>query len=282
MRYHTPTRMEDALGLLATAAPLILAGGTDVYPACRDRPILRDTLDITRIAGLRGIARTADGWRFGATTTWADVASAGLPPAFDALRRAAATVGAVQIQNAGTVAGNLCNASPAADGVPPLLALDASVELASAAGRRSLRLADFITGVRRTALRPDELVAAVTVPDLTATAVSGFAKLGSRAHLVISIAMVAVVLVPGADGRVADARVAVGACSPVACRLAGLEHDLLGSAFEPEALAASVRREHFDPLSPIDDVRAPAGYRRNAVLELTRRLLASTAARAAR
>ena len=91
-------------------------------------------LDITGLGELRGIARGPGGLRIGACTTWAEIRDAALPPAFDALRAAAAEVGGRQIQNAGTIGGNLCNASPAADGVPPLLALDAEVELASAAG----------------------------------------------------------------------------------------------------------------------------------------------------
>ena len=99
-----------------------------------------------------------------AATTWSEIAAANLPPAFDALRQAAREVGSIQIQNRGTIAGNLCNASPAADGVPPLLALDAAVELASANGTRQLPLSEFITGYRRTARQPDEILSAVIVP----------------------------------------------------------------------------------------------------------------------
>jgi CO/xanthine dehydrogenase FAD-binding subunit len=139
-------------------------------------------------------------------------------------------------------------------------------------------LGEFITGVRRTARRPSELVTAVIVPDLAATARSAFLKLGSRAYLVISIAMVAVVIVPDDAGRIVEARVAVGACSPVAKRLPALEQALQGLPFAGDAASEAVRAEHLAPLSPIDDIRGSAGYRLQAVQVLLRRALAAPAA----
>ena len=275
MRYAAPEKLEEALEVLSAGQVRILAGGTDFYPALRDRPLAFDTLDISRIEGLRGIELTDRGWRIGATTTWTDLLRADLPPAFDGLKAAAREVGSVQIQNGGTLAGNLCNASPAADGVPPLLSLNAAVELRSRSGRRTLALGDFISGVRQTALREDELVSAVLVPDQPEGARSGFLKLGARTYLVISIAMVAALLAPDAAGRVAYARIAVGACSPVASRLPELEAALVGAAFEPAALTARVHRSQLAPLSPIDDVRGAADYRLEAVEALVRRALAA-------
>ena len=127
--YLRPTRTEEALERLAAAPLTVLAGGTDHYPARVGKPLAEDILDITALEALRGIRATDAGWRIGATTSWTQVIEAQLPPLFDALKQAAREVGGVQIQNAGTVAGNLCNASPAADGVPALLALDAHLEL---------------------------------------------------------------------------------------------------------------------------------------------------------
>ena len=233
MRYIAPERLAEALEALGSGAFRILAGGTDFYPALRARPVTFDTLEIGRIGGLRGIERTDEGWRIGATTTWTDIVRAPLPPCFDGLKAAARELGSVQIQNTGTVVGNLCNASPAADGVPPLLTLGARVELASAAGTRALPLGDFITGVRRTALRDGEMVTAIHLPAQPEGARGAFLKLGSRTYLVISIAMVSALLVPDTDGRVtqariAQARVAVGSCSPVALRLPALESELIG------------------------------------------------------
>jgi len=270
--YVRPATLAEALDALADGDErrLVVCGGTDVYPAHVTRPIERPVLDISRVDGLRGIERLPDGgWRLGATTTWTDVAQADeLPPAFDGLRDAARQVGGRQIQNTGTVAGNIVNASPAADGTPNLLALDASVEVASGRGVRVVPLASFVTGYRETVLRPDELVIAVVVPPVDGGARSTFAKLGSRAYLVISIVSVAAVaLVRG--GVVADARVVVGACSPVPVRLASLEAALRGV---PAGEAAStVSATHLDGLTPIDDVRGPAAYREHAALTLVRR-----------
>ncbi len=282
--YHRPSTLPDALALLRDAAPAILAGATDLYPAraaaeawMRQGPE-RPILDITGIAALRGIAHGPEGTRIGAAVTWAEIRDAArLPPAFDGLRAAAREVGGAQVQNRATVLGNLCNASPAADGAPPLLALGACVEVASAArGTRTLPLAAFILGNRRTALAPDELATALLVPSQSPTARGGVLKLGARSHLVISIAMAAGVI-DTRSGRVTAARLAVGACSPVAQRLLQAEAAILGQPADPEALAAAILPRHLGPLAPIDDVRATAAYRRHAALVLLRRLVAGLA-----
>ena len=157
MGYFAPASLDDALSVLDRGDASIVAGGTDFFPglAAGKRP--RSILDPTGIEVLKGIARTPGGWRIGAAATWSDIVSEQLPACFDALKEAGREVGSIQIQNAGTIAGNICNASPAADGVPPLLALNAEVEIASAAGTRRVALGDFITGVRAVDLRPGEL-----------------------------------------------------------------------------------------------------------------------------
>lgn len=266
--YARPSRVEEALKILAQGNRTLLAGGTDYYPARVGRPLTDDVLDITALGELRGVVEQPGHWRIGATTTWTDVVEAKLPPLFDCLKLAAREIGGWQIQNAGTVAGNLCNASPAADGVPALLALDARVELASVSGRRELALHEFITGPRKTALRADELVTAILIPRPLHDASSAFLKLGARKYLVIAIAMVAAAIEH--EGQIIRAaRVAVGACSPVARRLPALEQALVGA----KRGGAPVRPEHLAPLTPIDDVRGTAGYRNEAVLVLLRRLL---------
>lgn len=270
--YLRPSRLEDALSALVRPHT-VLAGGTDFYPARVGRTIDEDVLDIGGIDVLRGITAGAAGWRLGATTTWSELMEADLPPLFDGLMQAAREVGGRQIQNAGTLAGNICNASPAADGVPALLALEAEVEIAGSTTRR-LPLRQFITGVRRTALAPGELVVALHVPRPRHDAESAFVKLGARRYLVISIAMAAATL-EFAGGRVAAARVAVGACSPVAERLPALEQALIGMT--RDRLADHVDAAQLAPLSPIDDVRGSASYRHDAVLTLLRRLLMSFA-----
>ena len=198
--------------------------------------------------------------------------AAPLPRCFDALKGAAREIGSIQIQNRATVAGNLCNASPAADSVPPLLALDAEVELTSVTGSRRLPLADFIVGNRKTLRRVDEILTTVIVPRRLDDAASAFLKLGARRYLVISIAMVAATVKTDAAGLVAEARVAVGACSATAQRLTALEKDLVGKPARV-GLGAIVSREHLSALSPIDDVRATASYRRDAAETLIGRAL---------
>jgi CO/xanthine dehydrogenase FAD-binding subunit len=268
--YLRPHCLDEALTALARPH-VVLAGGTDFYPARVGRAIGEDVLDIGGIAILRGISANSAGWRLGATTTWSELIESDLPPLFDGLKQAAREVGGRQIQNAGTLAGNLCNASPAADGVPCLLALDAEIEIASPTGSRRLPLSQFITGVRRTALAPGELVVAIHVPRPRHEARSAFLKLGTRRYLVISIAMAAAT-VEVADGRVASARIAVGACSPVAARLPELEAALAGAPLDGR-LAERVAAAHLAPLAPIDDVRGSAAYRSDAVVTVLRRLL---------
>ena len=273
--YLRPATLPDALAALHARSRTVLAGGTDHFPARATWDPDEDILDLSAITALRGIGRTGGIWRIPALTTWTDVIEADLPPLFDGLRAAARQVGGWQIQNAGTLAGNVCTASPAADGIPALLALDAAVVLDSASGSRTLPLADFVLGPRQTARCADELVTALLVPDRPAGSV--FLKLGGRRYLVISITMVAVTLQQDGDGRVGHARVAVGSCGPKAVRLPALEAALLGTVPYP----GLVQRDHLAPLSPIGDVRGSADYRTDATLELLRRALDGAARSAA-
>ena len=272
--YLKPKTLHEAFSLLASPGGQILAGGTDFYPALGERLPEGRVVDITALREIRGISIETEHVRIGGLTTWSELIRASLPRCFDGLKAAAREVGAVQIQNRGTVAGNLCNASPAADGVPPLLALDAEVELASAAGRRRMPLEQFLAGNRKTARRPDEILVAVLVPRRMQDAVSAFVKLGARRYLVISISMVAAVVQADGMGRISEAHVAVGSCSAKAQRLAGLEKDLVGLPARA-GIGAAVTTEHLKTLSPIDDVRATADYRRDASLTLVQRALES-------
>lgn len=271
--YLRPRELDDALRALREAPRVVLAGGTDHYPARVGRPTDEDILDITAIDALKRIEESEAGWRIPALCTWSDLIATSLPPVFDGLKAAAREVGGVQIQNAGTLCGNLCNASPAADGVPCLMTLDAEVELASVDGTRRMTVADFVLGNRRTARRPDELVIALHVKRPPDGARGAFLKLGARRYLVISIVMTAGVI-EWRDGRVAAARIAIGACAPTALRLPRLEDRLRGVEArrlkDLELVACDL-----DALAPIDDVRASADYRLDASLTLLRRLLAA-------
>ena len=272
--YARPQTMTEALHLLAQGGWRVLAGGTDLYPGAGTQ-LAGPVLDLGGIPALSGVTPGAV-LRIGAATPWAVIAEADLPQACRGLQQAAQQVGGRQVQVAGTIGGNLCNASPAADGVPPLLALAAEVELISSAGKRRLPLRDFLLGPRRTALQPDEVLAAVMIPEDALRGRSAFVKLGARSHLVISIAMAAARLVVE-GGRVREASVAVGACSPVAVRLPAVEAALAGSPVA-EAVDRVTAERVQAALSPIDDVRATAGYRRGAAVELVRRAVAEAVA----
>ena len=274
MDFARPTQIEDALSLLAAGDWHLLSGGTDFFPAIAEDMPRGPVMDLSGLEGLRGVTEGADWWSIGALTTWSDVIAADLPPAFDALKLAGREVGSPQIQNRATICGNLCNASPAADGVPPLLCLDAKVVLRSASGSRQMPLASFLKGNRRTALARGELMAELRIPKVAGRGRSTFLKLGARRYLVISISMVAVRLELTADQRVAAAAVSVGACSAVAQRLGGLEADLMGHEVSG-GLGRVVTRAHLAGLAPIDDVRASAAYRISATETLLRRALDS-------
>jgi N-methylhydantoinase B len=286
--YLRPETLRDALTALAdpalTTSPppidrlTVLAGGTDFYPTRTAstawlRPAPRNVLDISGIEVLRDIRIEGAGVVFGALATWTDICRAELPSAFEGLKRAAREVGGVQVQNRGTIAGNICNASPAADGVPPLLTLDAEVVLASLRGERRVPLGQFITGNRKTERAADELVIAIRVPRPAPGARSTFLKLGARAYLVISIASVAALVEAAGDGTIARAAIAVGACSAVPQRLSALERAITGQPATID-IARLVQAEHLGHLSPLDDVRGSASYRRDAALVLVRRALA--------
>ena len=266
-----PTTLREATQALAEGGQ-VLAGGTDFFPALGTRPVTGTIIDVTRIRELRRIDLASDQVRIGGAITWREIAAAALPRCFDALRAAAREVGGLQVQNRGTIAGNLCNASPAADSVPPLLILDAEVELTSSSGVRRLPLRDFIVGNRKTCLRSDEILSSVIVPLRFQDAPSIFLKLGARRYLVISITMMAALLSHDRNGRVAAARIAIGSCSATAQRLLELEHDLAGQPLR-HGLSSLVRANHLTPISPIDDIRASAAYRRDATLTLVRRAL---------
>ena len=280
--YVRPTSLDVALGSLSERPYRILAGGTDVYPADAaaigwgrpgiDHPDSAPILDISALDTLSGIRRLADRFEIGALVTWTEAIESDLPAWFHCVRLAAREVGGRQIQNRGTLAGNLCNASPAADGVPALLVLNARVRLEHRGGSREIPLEEFLTGNRRTCLRPGELMTAIVIPAPATGTRTTFLKLGARRYLVISIAMVAACL-ELKNGRIHDARLAVGACSEVAQRLTGLETRLQG-ALAGEA-PDMVRDEDFASLSPLDDVRASAPYRRHGARVLVRRALDS-------
>lgn len=267
-----PGTLDEALEALAHTHGTILSGGTDLFPALNGGLLKGPVVDISAVAELKGIRSTPGHFHIGGRTTWSELLAAPLPRGFDGLRAAAREIGSIQIQNQATVAGNICNASPAADGVAALLALDAEVTLTSRNGSRTLPLGDFVQGNRKTARQPEELLTQVRIPRRWENAASSFLKLGARRYLVISIVMVAANLVVDSDRRIREAAICIGSCSPKAVRLFELESALLGSVVGP-SIHDVIQAEHFSRLSPIDDIRATAAYRLEAAQTLVRRAL---------
>jgi len=278
-----PRRLAEALAALADAdRPCPLAGATDLYVALNDgRAPARRFLDLARLTELRGLAATADGLRLGALTTYAELRASRLvarrAPVLSAM---AATVGAVAIQNRGTLGGSLANASPASDPAPVLLALDARVELVARAGARvELRvvpLSDFFVAYRRTAARPEELIAAILVPT---AALAGwryaYRKVGTRRAQAISKVVAAVGLeLAGRPRSIASARVAFGSVAPVPVRARAAEAALAGRRLDPAAGVAAAAALVASDLAPIDDLRSTADYRRLVAGRLLEALLA--------
>jgi CO/xanthine dehydrogenase FAD-binding subunit len=285
-----PADLDQALAVLQRAPATVLAGGTDLYPAIASARLRAPVLDVSRLQALREISiLNAPGpagaippgacLRIGAAVTWSQLLRADLPDGLQALKLAAREIGALQVQNRGTIGGNLCNASPAADSLPVLLALDASVELQSHRGTRTLAMADFVHGNRRTALAADELLTAVLVPLSVPGTRSLFLKLGHRRYLVISAASVAIAATFDAKKALEHCAIAVGACSVVAQRMHRLEASLAGLSLDGlrELLRQGIDAALLAELSPIDDVRGSAQFRRVIAGRLIARGLAELA-----
>jgi len=266
---YTASTVQEALELRSTHPDsTILAGGTDVMVFIEAGSLApKSVLNIWGCNGLRGIESTDSGYRIGALTTWSDIVSSDLP---ESLRECAATVGAAQIQNRGTVGGNIANASPAGDSLPLWLALDAEFEVASIRGSRRIAANDFWTGYRETALSSDELLIAVHIvihPNDTLV----YRKVGTRmAQSISKVVLGGRLRTEG--GVVTQARVALGSVAAVPVRLLAVESALVGSAVNPSAADLV-----GDEIQPIDDVRSSASYRTAVATRIIRSWLESAA-----
>jgi len=270
-QYLAPTRLQEALEALAQpGGATVLAGGTDLAPQTEGggRSYQSALLNIRRIAGLDGIDAGGTEIRIGATTTISAIRrSAALAAAAPVLVAAAEHFASEQIRNAATLGGNLCNASPAGDTIPPLLVLDATVELAAwragALQTRRVPLADFFTAPGKTVKRPDELLTAVVFARPAADFVGRFRKSGPRPALEISTVSVALGA-RRAAGRLHDVRVAMGSVAPTPLRARQVEAALEGQPLSAATIAAAVEAASADA-KPITDVRASAWYRGHLV-----------------
>lgn len=268
--YLAPRSLDEALQALADGRATVLCGGTDLTPQTdagvrRYQPTL---LNIRRVEGLGGIDTGGDEIRIGATTTISEIRrSAALAELAPALVEAAEHFASEQLRNAASLGGNLCNASPAGDMSPPLLVLDAAVELAcwqdGAAQTRRVPLEGFFLAPRKTVMRPEELLTAVVFARPAPDAVGWFRKAGPRPALEISTVSVAL----GArlaGGRLSAVRVAMGSVAPTPLRAHHVEAALEGRPLDAATIAAALAAADQDA-KPIDDVRASAWYRSHLV-----------------
>jgi CO/xanthine dehydrogenase FAD-binding subunit len=284
--YHAPRTLDEAIALLERyeANARLLAGGTDLVIQMTDRLVSPEhVIDLKEIEELKRFEWDAEtGLTIGAAVPFRRLeTSPEVRRYYPGMYEAAAEVGSWQIRNQATPGGNLCTASPACEIGPILYALDAKVEIAGPKGRRRLPIQQFITGVRRTVLEPDELLLSIHVPHPGERAASHYIKLKERQKMDIAFVGVAaaVELEPG-DGMVREARIALGAVAPTPVRAPRAEATLRGKRLTDELLAEA-GQEAARTASPIEDVRASVEYRTEMVDVLTRRALRQAATLAA-
>ncbi|MDP2726601.1 MAG: xanthine dehydrogenase family protein subunit M [Dehalococcoidia bacterium] len=276
MRFEVlePGSIEEAVSLLTSygeeARPI--AGGTDLLVQIRyqkARP--RYLVDLGSIPGLDYVRWHGDGaLHLGALATLSAIASSpDVKSRFAPLAQAARLVGSVQVRNLATVAGNLCHASPSAETAPALLALGAVVEIQGPKGKRQVPLVDFFAGPGSTVLAPGELVVEIGVPNPGTGCRGVYLKHSLRAAMDIAMVGVAAVL-STTNGTCVEARLALGAVAPTPIRATAAEKTLVGKKLQEDVLE-EVAREAAQEAHPIDDIRAPADYRREIVRVLVKR-----------
>ncbi|MEY2966311.1 MAG: hypothetical protein RLY50_361 [Actinomycetota bacterium] len=270
MPVHAPTTLREAAEILAEHPDAhLLTGGTDMMVEVNFNHRKPET-----VIALRQVRELTE-WHIdssagrvviGAGVPYADMEHGPLADALPALAEAARTVGSPQIRAAGTLGGNLGTCSPAGDSLPVLSAMDATIHLVSASGERAVPFSEFMTGPKRHSAAPDEIISAVSLP--VARGPQGYAKVGVRNAMVISVASACLALEPGAP------RLALGAVGPVIIRCHGAEAWLTSALSAPDALdTAEFGRMAAAESRPIDDHRSTAAYRRHAVAVLATRLL---------
>lgn len=270
----TPLTLFEAYERLAAAPARPIAGGTDVMVAITGElgPIPERMLDLSRIDELRGIYLEAGALLLGARTTYTEIRRSALcREHLPALVEASATIGAAQIQNRGTLGGNIANASPAGDTLPIVLAADAVFLLGGQRGEREVAAKDFFVGYRKTALAPDELILQVRIPLPTSRHVR-FRKVGTRRAQAISKVVLALAWVDRGSAGWSSVRVALGSVAATPIRASATEAVLEGARPTPE-VAERAAETLAGELQPIDDVRSTADYRRAVSARILHRML---------
>ncbi len=277
MRMVRATRARDALeAMAAEPSSLPIAGGTDVMVGWNAGQLNdRSVVDISGVSAWKGIRETPTGLVVGALATFADLqAHETLSRRFPLLVEASRWIGGAQIQNRGTLGGNVANASPAGDSFPPLAVYDARVRVQSVSGRREVPLLDIFAGVKRTTLAPGELITGIELPFLRARPTRQLVrKVGTRAAQAISKTIVAGALWRRRDGAIRELRVALGSMAPTVRRLRATEAFVQGRRPTPKVVREAIALIEED-VSPIDDLRSTREYRlvvaRNLIAGLLR------------
>ncbi len=272
--YHSPNSLDEALGLLGglSGRVTVLAGGTDLLVKAKQRSVeLSAIVSIKRIPSLARIEEHSDGLYIGAAVRMVQLErSEAVRQSFSLLAEAASAVGSIQIRHMATIGGNLCNASPAADGSVGLLALDSTVHMASSRGTRSVPLSEFFLGPGKTVLAPEELLTCVSVPYLPPHTGTAFARISRTGMDLAKVNVATALTLEG--GKVFSVRVALGAVAPTVMRAVAAERVLVGEVPSDELLRKAAD-EASKEVRPITDVRSTAEYRRSLVSILVRRTL---------
>lgn len=283
MELHSVDDLDGALDVLARSGDRcqVLAGGTDVMIQLARGEIAPSTLlHVENVPDLRGVEVNGD-VRIGALVTHRQLARGASGPGFRSLAESAATVGGLQTQVVGTIGGNVCNASPAADTLPALLVHDARVTLRSSRGSRTVPLEEFVLGRRATVREPDELLTDITLSTPPEGSGDVYLKVGRRSAMEVAIVGLAMRLDVAGDGRATDARVALASVGPRPIRCRAAEAALTAGSLDDEAIGRAAQAV-LDDISPLDDVRGSADYRRRVIPGLVRRAVATCAERAGR
>jgi CO/xanthine dehydrogenase FAD-binding subunit len=276
MEYVRPDTLDEALEFLRRRAEdtRVVAGGTDVLIGIRaGLPAVGCLLDVSRLPELKEIAERDDELFVGAAVTVSEILSSAAVGRFaQALQKAASAFGSRQIRNMATIGGNICRASPAGDTLPPLYALDAEVEVQSHAASRRIPLMEFILGPGRTALEDGEILRGIWLKRAPDFVVHRFEKVGNRKALAVSIVSLAALLHVSDSGIIERVRLAWGSVAPTVVRSLRVESFLTGKPLSSETFEEAVPLVR-QAVSPIDDIRASAAYRRAVAGNLLFRLL---------
>ena len=274
MRYEVPPDVPAAVALLQGEAGLtrILAGGSDVLVQLRSGLVEPDlVVDIKRIDGMRQISESDTGYRIGAAVSCAELSEhASLPKDYPGVVEGANLIGSTQIQGRATMVGNLCNASPAADSVPALVAAGAEVEIAGPDGTRTAAVADIPAGPGRTSLAKGEFITAILLPKPAANSSDAYLRFIPRTEMDIAVVGAGANLTVDATGTITAARIALGAVAPTVVEVPEAAAAIIGTSFD-EGAAAALQAAAEAACSPIDDKRGTIEFRTDVAGVLARR-----------